>query len=160
MAETKIVDPDFALKKKTGNANIEKIISPAKIKQAEKVVEKEKTNLKDDVYKDVLKLEQMFNEIKGRKDQRERLEEMGDIALNVKSGAAMAGYVLATELAKSFYQLLMFIDHINSNDEKIIQAQLNSLKLVFASDKTGITGPTDQELVEMLNAYVKQRKST
>ena len=157
--EVKIIEADYSLKKKAGNVDISKYISPEKVRQAEEVVETKKAQMQEDIYNDILELEKAFIKLPEVADVKPSLLFITDTALNVKSNAAMANYILATEFAKSLYQFCMNLSDLDDNDAKIVKAHIDALKNIFKYKKTDTGDQTDRELLKALMQYAKNKNS-
>jgi hypothetical protein len=83
---------------------------------------------------------------------------MVDIALNIKSGSAMADFPLATEFAKSLYQLCMKIDNMTEDDKAIIQAHISATKQIFTQELHDMGGSLEKDLLAQLSEYTKKHK--
>lgn len=154
-----IVEPDFALKKKVGNTDIAKVLDKKVVERAQEVVEKQKDNLANDMIEEVDKLERFYEEALSLKDKSIYLKKMTDIALNIKSDAAMAGRPLATDFAKSLYQLCMALNDISAEDSAILRAHIHAIRNVFTGNISDGGGETEQKLLKQLSNYTEHKKS-
>lgn len=101
----KILPPDYTLRKKVGNADLGRLLSPQIVAAAQQVITQSADQFFDECVTDVQKLERGIQDIGSAPDKTEQiLHEMSAVTFSLRTKAGIGGYDLVSVLAKSLHQ--------------------------------------------------------
>jgi hypothetical protein len=152
--EVIIVRPDFALKKKIGkDVKLDSIFTEEKIAASKKIVEESSRDLIRDVHD---MLDRAQGALEEEKITKEGLFQLFDCIFAIKSTAGIAGYPLATEIAKQLYLYIEMHGVIEQDERRVMLEHLNALRAIFRNELKGDGGPIGAELLQAL-AQLRQK---
>lgn len=99
--EVFVYEPNFSLKKKIGNINLNTILNEKVIAKAEMVVESSSDLLKQNVLSEIEQVNALIG--LGEKLNVEAFKQIVPLAFSIKSHAGLCGYPLISAIAKSLY---------------------------------------------------------
>ncbi|MCP5361927.1 MAG: hypothetical protein H6908_04730 [Hyphomicrobiales bacterium] len=131
---TQIVAPDDALQRKLGpGVDINKLINKDKVQRAQKILEKDKETFDAVGLQHLEVINTRYQEVKNSGDIKGGVfASLCDQVLNLKSAAGIYDYMLATKVARLFYEFLINIQDVNKRSENIIEVHLKALHLIFS----------------------------
>jgi len=157
--ETKILPPDYTLKKIIGeNVDIKEMFSEEVVVKAQATIDQHKDNFLDWVVKDVASLNEHYKKAANKVTRKKNVADIEQIAHQTKAQGGMFNFGLATQVAKSLEQFCQ--KHINPSDEQlvVIGKHIDTLTVIFSQNITGDGGAVGKELMDNLSKLVDKYK--
>lgn len=153
--ETKILPPDYTLKKLIGeNIDIKEIFNEEVVAKAQQTIDQHKDSFLEWVVKDVASLNESYQKAETASARKKNIGEIEHTAHRMKSQAGMFNYGLATQIAKSLE--LFCYKHPKPTDEQmvVVRKHIDTLTVIFSQSITGDGGVVGSELLDNLSKLV------
>ncbi len=151
---TQIIKPDYSLKEKLGDLDINKVLSSEKVQQAEEIIEERKEDFSKEVAEDILELEKIYEKaLKKPADYKVHVGKMMNVTLNIKSSSGIFGYPLATRFAQSLFSFLSVVKNLDEVSARMMDAHIKALKMIYRDNIQGDGGDAGKELLRELQSY-------
>ncbi len=148
--------PSHALKKQMGIiASLTKVITPEILEEAQAQIAAFQDESLQWIAEDMAKLEQALHDV--TEGYNPALEIAKEALLSLKSRAGTFGFIMASDLAFSFYGFLRnkFIPG-NITHITVVKKHLEVMKIILAHKVLGEGGPLEKQLVEGLTLLVQK----
>lgn len=156
--DAKVLPPDYSLKRKIGNIDLDLIFTPKAIAEAQKVIDKSIPKLDDETGKEVKKLHELSNILFSDPSKWESvLKSIASSAFAIKTKAGLGGHELVATISKS---LQLFCEQqnraeISSKDKEIIIWHIDSITRLFDLEISGHGGKLGEEILAELEKIRK-----
>lgn len=157
--DVKIIDPDFALKKKIGEkVNISDIFTPERIAEAQKAIDDTQAEFLLWADKDLAELDLAFKDFAADPDGNFfELDRIRKIAFSVKCQAGTFGFALASEVGRSLYNYAMKHDKGYTPERlSVLQKHIEAIRTIITKNIQGEGGPIGAELKDSLEKLVNK----
>lgn len=156
--EVRILPPDRSIKKKIGeNIDLNKVISPEKIEKAQEIIAVSRDEILQEIYTHIKTLELVYTHYFLVGDfSASAMKNVVDATFGIKSAAGMAGYSLASDVAKLFHNYLVGKNSVTSSDLKVIETAIGALKAIFSENIEGNGGKVGAELLGGLTVLINK----
>ncbi len=149
--EVVVEDPDYRIRMRIGkDTNVRQLFSQEAVAKAQKVLQENLGEFLNWVGVDMIWLEHNYTLLKKGVDPEERLKQMADISLSIKSKTGVFSYNLASEIADSLYDYVRHIDKKTKDHDVVIRKHLDILYVIFHKNLDGNGGIVGQEIASAL----------
>jgi hypothetical protein len=155
------VIPTHALKKKMGIAGkLSSIITPEVLEKAQTKIEAFQEESLTWIAQDLAALELALHDI-GTPNTEIDIEKAKECLLSIKARAGTFGFMLASDVAFTFYQFLRKKFVFNHPQHiVIVQKHFEVLKVILSRQVKGVGGIVDQELVDGIALLTQKLQDT
>lgn len=157
--EVKILEPDFALKKKIGEKiNIADIFTPERIAEAQQAIDDTQAEFLLWAEKDLAELDRAYKDFAVDPEGAfYELDRIRKIAFSVKCQAGTFSFALASEVAKSLYNYTMKHDKGYTPERlSVLQKHIEAIRTIITKNIQGEGGPIGAELKDSLEKLVSK----
>lgn len=152
--DVKIYEPDRTLHTKIGNANLDQILTPQIVEEAQTTITKSADQFIDETTPVIQELEQACKALRGAPNNVDPiLKKIVDAAFSIKTKTGLGGYDLVASLAKSLQLQAEQVlgKPLASKNVEIIQWHVDSINQLFATKMKGGGGEMGKAIMAELN---------
>ena len=158
--QAKILPPNYALKKKIGNVNLDQILSPKAVEAAQEIIVQAAEKFQDEAFSEMENLEKLTRQFAASPpDIRQVVYKIIDSAFALKSQKGLGGYDLVATLAKSLQLLCEQMEPLEASAKNmtIVNWHVDSMKRLLALKVKGSGGQIGEEILAELDKINKQQ---
>lgn len=153
--DVKVIEPDFALKKKIGHVDIKQVFSEENIAKAQDVIATHTASFLEWVKNDLNMLEEHYRSaVLNIPACAPCVQALAKVAFGIKSQAGTFGYTLATLVAKSLDDFCNHDFKPTAEHLTVIRKHIDTLQVIFSKNITGDGSALGAELLGTLQKLV------